>query len=170
MHVLATWLSGPFLATCVLLGWAGATKVMRPSDTRAAARAIGVPSSTRAVRVLGCVELGAAVAGTAFGGIAALGVALVFVALTIGGGRLLARAPDVPCGCLGAPGAVVSRTHVIVNASSVVVAIGAAGAGSPLAVLSSLPLAGVPFVVLVGCAARLAWLLLSVRPSAVGGR
>ena len=170
MHVLATWLSGPFLAACVLLGWAGVAKLTRPAHTRAAARAIGAPSSTRSVRVLGAIELGAVAAGVAIGSVGAVAVAIVFAALTLSAARLLARAPDAPCGCLGAPGAPVSPAHVVVNASATLIALGAAAGGSPLAVLSTLPLAGVPFVVLIACASRLAWLVLAVRPSPIGGR
>jgi hypothetical protein len=163
-------LSGPFLASCVLLGWAGTAKVRRPAETRVAARAIGAPSSTQWVRGFGFVEFAAALAGVAIGGVGALAVAVVFAALTFSAARLLARAPATPCGCLGARDAVVTRAHVVVNASAALIAFGASAAGSPLAALSSLPLAGIPYLVLVACAARLSWLMLSARPTPLGGR
>jgi hypothetical protein len=169
MHVLATWLSGPFLAACVLLAWAGATKITRPDQTRAAARAIAAPSSKHAVRVLAAIELVAAFIGATIGGVGALFVAIVYLGLSLSAAQLLRRAPDVPCGCLGAEPAPVSPAHVAVNVGATLIALGAIAGGSPLTVMFSLPFAGVSFVVLVGCAARLTWLLLSLRPSVLGG-
>jgi hypothetical protein len=170
MHVLATWLSGPFLAACVLLTWAGAVKFARPDDTRAAARAIGAPSSKHAVRLLAAIELAAGFVGAAIGSVGALFVAMVYLGLTLSSARLLRRAPEVPCACFGASRAPVSAAHVAVNAGATVIALSAIAGGSPLAVMFSLPFAGVLFLVLVGCAARLTWLLLALRPAVVGGR
>jgi hypothetical protein len=164
------WLSGPFLACCLLLAWGGVAKIVRPDETRIAARALGMPSSRVAVRVFGATEFAAAIVGAATGRVGALIIAVAFAALAAIAGRLLARAPDAPCGCLGASGAPVSWAHVVVNASAAAIALGAAAGGSPFAVFLMTPLAGMPFAILVACAARLAWLLLAARPTGIGGR
>jgi len=157
--------SGPFLAACALLAWSGGAKIVRPRSTSTAARAIGLPSSTVAVRAFGAVELGAACAGAAVGHAAALLVACVYAGLTVPAVRLLRRAPATPCGCLGASDAPVSRAHVALNIAAVLLAVAAAFGGAPLAGITSLPLAGVPFVVLVLCAARLAALTIDELPA-----
>lgn len=157
--------TGPFLAACALLAWSGATKLARPRSTSAAARAIGLPSSSGAVRVFGAIELGAAGAGAAVGHAAALLVACVYAGLAVLALRLLRRAPTTPCGCLGTSSTPASRAHVAVNGAAALVAVGAALHGSPFAGIAGLPLAGVPFVVLVLCAARLAALTIDALPS-----
>ena len=157
--------SGPFLAACALLGWSGAAKLVRPRSTSTAAHAIGLPSSTAAVRAFGAVELGAACAGAAVGHAAALLVACAYAGLAVLAVRLLRRAPATPCGCLGASDAPVSPAHVALNFAAVVLAVAAAFGDAPLAGITALPLAGVPFVVLVLCAARLAALTIDVLPT-----
>jgi hypothetical protein len=157
--------SGPFLAACVLLAWSGATKLARPRPTRGAARALGLPSSALAVRALGAIELGAAATGAAIGHAGALLVACVYGFLAVTAVRLVRRAPATPCGCLGSADAPASWIHVVVNLGAAVVAIVAAFSGSPLGRVAGLPLAGVPFVVLVLCAARLAALTIDALPT-----
>jgi hypothetical protein len=139
------------------------TKLVRPELTREAARAVGLPASCVAVRVFGAIECVIAVAGALIGGIAALGVAGMFVVLAVIAGRLLRRAPSTPCGCLGARATPVSPGHVVVDGLAAASALLAAFGVSPLSELGAQPLAGVPFVVLVLCAARLAALLMEAR-------
>ncbi len=156
--------SGPFLAACALLAWSGAAKLASPRSTGAAARAIGLPSSSGAVRAFGAIELGAAGAGAGAGHGGALLVASVYAGLAVMALRLLRRAPTTPCGCLGPSTTPASRVHVAVNSAAALVAVGAAFDGPPLAGVAELPLAGVPFVVLVLCAARLAALTIDALP------
>jgi hypothetical protein len=158
-------IAGPFLAACALLAWSGANKLARPGATRAAARAIGLPSSPLAARALGACELGAAILGAIFGSWAALLVAAVYAGLTVVALRLFVRAPDAPCGCLGAAAAPVSRAHIALNVVATGVALVAAFGGSPLSVLADQPLAGPPFVVLVLCATWLATLTVDALPA-----
>jgi hypothetical protein len=157
--------SGPFLAACALLAWSGAAKLARPRATSAAAHAIGLPSSSGAVRAFGAIELGAACAGAAAGHAGALLVTCVYAGLAVLALRLLRRAPTTPCGCLGTSNTPASRAHVAVNAGAALVALGAAFDGSPFDGIAGLPLAGVPFVVLVLCAARLAALTIDALPA-----
>jgi hypothetical protein len=165
MTRLAVWASGPFLASCGLLAWSGVRKLARPADARPGARAAGLPSSVVAVRVFGTIELSVAIAGAAAGRAGALAVAATYAFLTVVAWRLLRRAPATPCGCLGGDDAPASGAHVGVDAACTVLALVAAGAGSPLARLTTLPLAGVPFAVLVVCAARLAALTIVALPA-----
>src|SRR5262249_4914531 len=113
MARVAVWLAGPLLAACALLVWSGTNKLLRPDATRLAARAIGLPSTRMAVRVLGAIEVSVAIVGAVFGGWAAAVVAAVYAGLAVVSLRLLTRAPDTPCGCLGAPNAPASRAHVV---------------------------------------------------------
>ena len=138
---------GCFLVACALLAWSGAGKLARPSATRAAARAIGAPSSTAAVRALGALELGAAVAGAMWGGPAALLVASVYCGLAVAAFLLVRRAPDTPCGCLGASDTPASRTHVGLNLAAAAVAVIASFGGPPLAQISGRQLMVVTIVV-----------------------
>jgi methylamine utilization protein MauE len=156
--------SGPFLAACALLAWSGAAKLARPRSTSAAARAIGLPSSSGAVRVFGAIELGAACAGAAAGHAGALLVACVYAGLAVLALRLLRRAPATPCGCLGTSSTPASRAHVAVNAAAALVALGATFDASPFVGMAGLPLAGVSYVVMVVCAARLAALTIDALP------
>lgn len=158
-------IAGPFLAACALLTWSGANKLARPGATGAAARAIGLPSSPRAVRVLGAFELGAAILGAIFGSWAALVVAAMYAGLTVVSLRLLLRAPEAPCGCLGAVAAPVSRAHVGLNIVATGIALVATFNGSPLSVLADQPLAGLPFVGLVLCTTWLAALTVDALPA-----
>src|SRR5262249_54090873 len=153
---LVAWMTGPFVAACVLLAWSGALKLARPDATRAAARAIGLPASAFAVRAFATAEILTAVVGVLFGGVAALVVAAQFVVLAAVASRLYRRAPSTPCGCLGGRSETpASRAHVAIDAIAAFVALIAAFGTTPLDTLSTQPLAGMPFVVLVCCAARL---------------
>jgi len=170
MSGVSDWVAGAFLAACVLLAWSGFAKLRRPGAAQIAARAVGLPATRRAARTFGAVELVVAASGAVFAGVGALLVALMFGALAVIAAQLRRRAPATPCGCLGASDAPASRAHVVLNmlAALVALAVFAAG-GSPLAVLVDQPLAALPFVVLVLCAARLAALLIE-PPAAKGVR
>jgi hypothetical protein len=157
--------TGPFLAACVLLGGAGVAKLVRPGSTSLAARALRLPASTRAVRALGVGELVVATAGAIFGGAAAIVVAAAYAALAGTALVLWRRAPDTPCGCLGASNEPATGAHVALNACAAIAAVVAAFAARPGAVIADQPLAGVPFVALVLLAAALAPVVAQGRPA-----
>ncbi|GIU86678.1 MAG: hypothetical protein KatS3mg009_1193 [Acidimicrobiia bacterium] len=160
---MAAITTGPFLAACAVLGVAGAAKLRDPRPTVLAARAAGLPASAAAVRVLGAAELAVAAAGAALGGAAAAAVAAAYLALAAVAVRLVRRAPRTPCGCLGASAAPATWVHVAVDGAAAVFAAVAVAAPPPPAVVADQPLHGVPFLVLVACAARLAGLLLDAH-------
>ena len=92
IDVIAGATAGPFAAACVVLAFAGGSKIVRPSATRPAATALGLPGSPGAVRALGAVEAVGAVAALAIGGVAAVAVAAIYGALALAAWRLLVRA------------------------------------------------------------------------------
>ncbi len=144
---LAGYASGPFLAACLLLVGAGISKCRNGS----------LP--------LGLVEIAVGTAGIVAGRGAALVVAATYLVLAAYSLRLLIVAPTKPCNCLGASSAPVTRGHVALNAGAAVVALMAAGGLSPFAQLSDLPLAGVPYLVLVACCTWLGVLMLTAYPA-----
>jgi uncharacterized protein YjeT (DUF2065 family) len=157
---IAEWATGPLLAACVLLVTSGITKLIRPAPVRAAARAIGMPSSPAAARGLGAVEVGVAIAAAVAGRTGALAAALLFTALAGASVLLLWRAPATPCGCVG-DAVPSSGTHVAVNLAAAAVAFAAATGGPPLTRLPGAFLERAIFAALVVCAARLAFLTLA---------
>ncbi|MCU1693272.1 MAG: hypothetical protein JWM64_2363 [Frankiales bacterium] len=117
VHVLA----GPFLAAAALLVVAGAQKL---SDPAPLVRALRPPGGARTVRLLAAVEVVVGLsAGTGSRG-AALAVAgsyAVFTAVVV---RALLRGGVLAsCGCFGRADTPPTRTHVVVTAGAVVVAL-----------------------------------------------
>jgi hypothetical protein len=154
-----------FVAVCAVLAAAGVTKLVRPSTTGTALVALGLPSAPGFVRALGALECVIATSGLLFGGRAALAVAACYAALAIAALGLLVRAPGTACGCLGGSEAPVTPAHVVLDTAAAVVATFAAGAGSPLRYLSDDPVLGMASLMLAGCAAWLAALLVGrARP------
>ena len=162
---LTRLLTGPFLAACALLAVAGATKVMRPASARAAAQALHLPGDSRAIRVLGGVELAVAVSGACFGGWAAAAVAATYVLLTAAAFSLWRSAPGTPCGCLGASPTPATGGHVALNAIAATIAAVVATGPTPISVLGDQPLLGIPFLVLTACATWLGALAMDALPA-----
>ena len=165
MDVIAGATAGPFAAACVVLAFAGVSKIRRPAATRPAATALGLPASPAAVRALGAVEVISAGAALAFGGLAAAAVAVVYGTLALAAGRLLVRSPGTACGCLGESAAPVTASHIVVTIAAVFVAATAAATGSPIVAVGSNVWARLAFVVLVGCCASLVASVLGALPS-----
>jgi hypothetical protein len=162
---VASIVSGPFLAACVVLAVAGFKKLRRPAAAQPALHALGLPASAGTARAIGAAELLVAVLGAAIGSYAALAVAAAYLLLTVVALRLLRRAPSTPCGCLGAPDAPVTRTHVAVNAVAALVALAAATGSAPLGYRPD-PVAGAAaFLVLVACLAHITTLLVDAQPA-----
>ena len=157
--------AGPFAAACVVLVFAGVSKIRRPFATRPAAVALGLPASPAAVRALGGAEVVTGGAALAVGGVAAAGVALLYGVLALASWRLFVRAPGTACGCLGTSDAPVTATHIVVNISAALVAALAAATGAPLAAVGGSVWTRFAFVTLVGCCAWLVASLLDAVPS-----
>jgi hypothetical protein len=165
MDVIAGAAAGPFAAACVVLGFAGVSKIRRPTATRPAAAALGLPASPAAVRILGAVEVASAGTALALGGAAAAVVATVYSALAVAAWRLFVRAPGTACGCLGQSEAPVGVSHIVVNVAGALASALAAANGSPIAAAGNNAWGRVAFVVLVGCCASLVALVLDALPT-----
>ena len=165
IDVIAGAAAGPFATACVVLAFAGSSKVRRPERTGPAAAALGLPASVATVRALGLLELSVAVAGLAVGRVAAAAVAVMFAALAIVAWRLRARAPETPCGCLGAAEAPVAASHIVVNVAAAIAAALATAAGSPLTAAGPGLWSRAAFVLLVCCGAGLLTAALESLPA-----
>jgi hypothetical protein len=162
-------LTGPFAAFSLLLVAAAGPKIVRPQSTLRALSSLGLPGSPAAVRLLGVVEVAVGVGALVTGGraFAALVAAsylafAAYVALALVRGGALAS-----CGCFGKPDTPPTRLHLIVNATAAAVAIAVAvnPSTAALAALGTQPLAGLPFLVFVGCCTWFTYLSLSALPA-----
>lgn len=110
-------LTAPALVAGSLLALAGAQKVLDPTMTVGALRALGLPSSPLLVRSGSVVELGLGVAAVAIGGAALWwGVALSYVLLAVFVVAALRRGTMIgSCGCFGREETPPHPTHVALN-------------------------------------------------------
>lgn len=143
------------LVLAVVLAWAGAAKVVAPSETVASFAALGIPAPRALGRVVPVGELalaGALVAGLPGAAIAALALLAAFTAVLA---RVLRSGLRVVCSCFGA-----ARREPV---SSVDLArnglLGLLGLGA-LGTTGGLP--GLAALVLVSTAAALGWVALGV--------
>jgi hypothetical protein len=162
---VASIVSGPFLAACVVLALAGAKKLRRPAVLQPALSALGLRPSATTARAVGAAEVTVALLGAAFGSFFALPVAAAYAILALVALRLLRRSPSTPCGCLGGSTAPVTTAHVVVNVVAAVVAALAATVPSPLTHLPDEIAGSIAFFVLVGCLAAIVSLLVDAQPA-----
>lgn len=162
-------LMGPYLAACILLVVAGASKVVRPTDTARAVAAIA-PFPLGALRLL--VRVGAALeVAIGLGGLlypSLVTASLVALSYALFGGFVVAvivrGGPLASCGCFGKPDTPATRVHVVVNvglaAAAVVVAVSISSA--PIStIMSSQPWHGIPLALLGALGALTGYLALS---------
>lgn len=160
-------LTGPVLVAAVLLALAAPGKWRRPDDTVLALRAVGLPASRAAVRVLAVGELALATAVVLVPSppvLALLAVAYLFfgafVLLALRSGTALAT-----CGCFGRPDTPPTRVHLGVVLAASLAGAGAAVTGSSsLAEVVASPWGGLPLLAAVAVGAWLAWAALSLLP------
>ena len=140
----------------------GATKVLAPRSFAELTTTVGVPVGTVGARIAGLIEIALGVWVLATGArLACAALALAYVVFSVV--VVLARRVGAPsCGCFGASAAPPSTVHVAVNLVSASIA-GAGAIAGDLdgigTVVSDQPLAGVPFLLLLGTGA---WLLVSL--------
>lgn len=165
MNVLA----GPLAIAALLLVAGGVAKARAPGDTARALRAVGIPAGTRIVRVGAVLEVAI--------GVSALVVAsplptalvaisyLAFTAFVVQ--ALRAGTPLSSCGCFGKIETPPSRVHIVIDLVVVVMAAAVAIVGTDVSlpeVLPAQPLAGVPFLLLVGIGSGLVFLAFTSLP------
>jgi len=164
---------GLLWAAAVILGVAGGGKLIRPGPTIQAIRAADVPgefffASKFAVRILGLVEIGIAIAVLGGGGaVPAALLSVSYLALTVVAWRMIRVAPGQDCGCFGSSSEPISRWHLIVNGAFC--GVGAAAVFWPQpSVFDEVGQAGAQGILLLGLAFLLAWLcyfLMSALPA-----
>ena len=140
----------------------GVTKLRSPRPFADLTSTMGVSIGSVGARVVGLAEIALGVWVLVSGGRAAcavLAVAYLAFAVVV----VLARRAGAPsCGCFGAAAAPPGAVHIVLNLTSAAVAAAGAVAGDLAGIgttLSDQPLAGVPFLVLLGTGA---WLVVSL--------
>ena len=151
-----------------LLIISGGSKLVDPEPTRGALKATGLPSTTVAAMTLGVWEIVAGAVGLAFGGVVG-GIMLATTYLGFAGFVTFALVRDLPiqsCGCFGRDDTPPTWLHVAVNMSAAAAGIwiAVAGTGDLLATLGEQPLAGIPYIGLMGIGVYALYLLLAELP------
>ena len=160
--------AGPFAIAAALLVAGGALKAVRPADTATALRQSGLPGVPWLVRAGGLVEAGVGAAALVTGDrVAAVLVAVSYAAFALFVVMALRRGtPLASCGCFGKEDSPPTRLHVGLTTAAAAAAVAVAvQPGVGLAdVVRTQPLAGVPFLVLLGCGVAFAYLALTSLP------
>lgn len=144
-------LTGAFQILALVIVVGGVAKIASPDGFSSLLRTLGLPSGRRLSQASGLIEVLLGTCALVYGGrIAAvlLAVAYSVFALVVAAAR---RAGAASCGCFGAVAAAPSKVHVVVNAVSTAIALGAA-IGGPAAlsdVLADQPMWAVPYVLAV---------------------
>lgn len=163
-------LAPPFALLAVLLALAGIAKLRSPAPAASALFALGLPSRTWLVRLIGAGELALGVAALAAPGtVTAILIALAYAGFAAVVLMLARSAAGIPCGCFGEGSFTATRAHAAVDAGAAVLAAVYAvdPAGGPADWLSD-PLAGTAAIAAVACAAWLCWALFTAPPSVWG--
>jgi hypothetical protein len=156
------------MAVAAVLGAGAALKAMRPADTARALSAFGLPGSNLAVRAGSVMELGIAIGALVVGHRLLLALVALsylafaaFVVVALRRDLLLST-----CGCFGGVDSPPAPLHVVLDVVAALVAGALAldGGWSPMDVLSTQPLAGVPFLLLTATAAYFMYLCLTLLP------
>ena len=146
----------------VVVAVSGATKLWSPRPFADLTSSVGVPVGTLGARLAGAVEIALGVWVLATGSRLACAV-LALAYLAFAAVVVVARRVGAPsCGCFGAATAPPSIVHVVVNLASAAVAAIDAATGDVADIASTLgdqPLAGVPYVLLLGTGA---WLVVAL--------
>lgn len=153
--------TGIFQILAAVIAVGGAAKLVAPAAFAETLTALRVNGGKPVAMAAGGFELAIGVGAIVIGGsAAALVVAATYAvfAVTVVMAR---KAGASSCGCFGSVAAPPSGAHVVVNCVSALLALGAAAA-SPLPLLDVLadqPLAGVPYLVLLGVGV---WLTIAI--------
>jgi hypothetical protein len=152
------WVVAPALVAAGLLAFAGAQKLLDPTMTAGALRALGWPGSNRLVRLGAGVELAVGVLAIALGGAVWWLVALSYAGFNVFVGQALRRGtPLGTCGCFGRADTPPSRRHLALN----LIIGGVAGAST------ALDAAPIDELGRIGASEQLVLLFVSLAASAV---
>lgn len=104
-----------------LLGASGIVKLIDPDPTTGAMSTVGLPASNTLSRLLGLVEVVAAVAAVAAGGLAVIVAACLYTAFAVFTVAALRRElPIQSCGCFGRDDTPPTILHVAYNSTAAV--------------------------------------------------
>ena len=163
--------AGPLWVFAALLAVAGAAKVGSPSTTSGALSASGLPSSRRAVQLLGIAEIAVGIYAIVIGDAASgAAVALFYLAFTWFVMNALVRdLPVASCGCFGKEDTPPSWIHVALTilgvAAGVVVMLQPPGG---IAQLIAFDGESILFLLLTGVAFSFAYISLTTLPKTLG--
>ncbi len=164
LYAIDAW----FLISATLLAVSGGAKIADPAPTSGALAAASLPSGRRWAQLLGVTECVVAAVAIAFGGaVGGIAVAVVYGGFAVFVAVALQRnLPVQSCGCFGKVDTPPTWLHVVVNVSAVTAGIGVAvsGGGGLPEILSGQPLAGLPYLVLLGVGVFALYLMLSELP------
>jgi hypothetical protein len=164
--------AGPFAIAAALLAIGGVLKACSPADTANALRAARLPGRPALVRLGGGAEAAVGVTALALGNrVTAVLVAISYLLFALFVVVALRRGtPIASCGCFGKLDTPPSRLHLGIDAAALVAALAvAADPGVGLVdVLHRQPLAGAPYLLLVGTGVGLALAALSSLPQTLG--
>jgi hypothetical protein len=161
--------AGPMAIAALLLLAGGAAKARAPGDTARALRAVGVPAGPRIVRAGAVLEIAVGVGAL----VAASPVPIALVAISyLAFSAFVVQALRVgttlsSCGCFGKIETPPSRVHIVIDLLIVAMAAVVVVAGTDVSiptVLRAQPLAGLPFLLLVGVGSGLVFLAFTSLP------
>lgn len=161
-------LAGPYFILAALLVVSGLPKLSNPANTAQALSSIGLPQKPWLGRAVGGVEIAIGIGTLAIGGRLSAAAFTVLYAGFAGFIVFGLRSSRVKsCGCFGSQPTPPSALHLAVDLAAV--AIGVAMVAKPVgditAIMSLVPWAGVPLVLLVAIGTWLALLVLTLLPA-----
>jgi len=164
-------ITGPALVAAALLALAGGQKLLDPTMTVGALRALRIPATAALVRAGAAAELVLGVAALVVGGVAlwwlvaaSYGAFAVFVVAALRSGTMIGS-----CGCFGREETPPHPVHVGIDlALALAAALAAQGAaGAPLDAVIDAPGSGAAVVALSGVAVYLVYASFVVLPRAL---
>jgi hypothetical protein len=150
----------------VLLGASGIVKIFDPAPTSGALEVARLPSSDAISRLIGVVELGAAILGLTRGGVAVVAAAVLYAVFTLFTlAAVRRRIPLQSCGCFGRDDTPPTAIHVSYNAVATIALTWLAISDATPVPRDSTPLELVLFLSFAALGAIASYLLLARLPS-----
>ena len=166
------YIAAVYLVAAVVLGAAGAAKVITPEPATAALARLELHHNPWTVRMLGLVELIVATSAFIVGGVApATALAALYAGFAVVAAALVRSGSAVPCGCFGRLEMPATRRHVVVNIAAAVAGVVAASwPVEPIDSLFTRQWLLAPFAVVVAAGAYVVFALLKGNPTGRTGR
>jgi uncharacterized membrane protein YphA (DoxX/SURF4 family) len=168
--VSADALQPALIAAAALLVLAGVAKLRQPADATTFLGSLGLPAPILLVPASSLLEVGSGGAVLVWPRVAAAAMALLYLVFTVLVTVQRQQSETFSCGCFGADRAPVSRVHLYLNVSCLVVSLAAVAAGpaSFLALAAANPLPAVVALVVGVAVALLAAAATTLFPETMG--